>query len=209
VRLAVVILLVVLAVAGVVGYLDWRAGEGGALDGMALADADVVVIGDSVTAQSSIEIDATMPGAEVSVIGLSGLRTDQLRPVIEDNLGGLDRPAVAVVMAGYNDVWQGVERDAPVDELIDVMAGVDCAIWVLIPTKGPWERDRALAFEDRITAAAEAAGVAVETRWRDAVDGLDGFGPDPELVQEDTVHPSEAGRVRVAQVMAAAVANYC
>ena len=209
-RLSILLLVLLLGAMAVVGYLDWRAGDDDpAFDSLALAKADVLVIGDSVTDQSSDQILAAMPDREVTVIGLSGLRTDQLRPVIEDTLGGVDRPPVAVVMAGYNDVWQSTEREAPVDELMAVMAGVDCAVWVLVPTKGPWDHDRALAFDARIREAADAAGVAVDTRWRDSVDGLDGPDPDPDLVQEDMVHPSDAGRIRVAEVMAAAVGDRC
>ncbi|HEV7722752.1 MAG TPA: SGNH/GDSL hydrolase family protein [Iamia sp.] len=208
-RLSVLVLVLVLGAAAVVGYLDWRAGDDSPHLSLALAKADVLVIGDSVTDQSSDQITAAMPDREVTVIGLSGLRTDQLRPVIEDTFRGVNRPSVGVVMAGYNDVWQGTEREAPIDELVAVMAEVDCAVWVLVPTKGPWEHERALAFDARIRAAADAAGVAVDTRWRDAVDRPDGPAPDPDLVQDDDVHPSEAGRLRVAEVMAAAVEDHC
>jgi hypothetical protein len=85
-----------------------------------------------------------------------------------------------VVLAGYNDVWQGRDEEAVVEELVDVMAGVDCAIWVLIPTTGPWDRLRAEELNGRTRAAARAAGVHVETGWQEAVDdGPDGDGPGP------------------------------
>ncbi|QYG93658.1 SGNH/GDSL hydrolase family protein [Iamia sp. SCSIO 61187] len=177
--------------------------------GVAPAQADVVVLGDSVTLQSAQEIVAALGGRAVSVIGLSGYRIDELLPTVEDALGGEDRPAVAVVMAGYNDVWQGVEEDAPVDEVVDLMAGVDCAVWVLIPTEGAWDRERGEAFDARVRETAGAAGVHVATAWRDAVDAGAGDTPAAELVAPDLVHPTVAGRQRIAEVMAAAVERSC
>lgn len=202
------VLLVALAVVSVVGLVGWLAARdtGPSVD-VDLATADVVVIGDSVTDQSHDQIVAAMPGREVQVIGLSGLRTDQLLPVVEDVLGGDDRPAVAVVMAGYNDVWQGAEREAPIRETMAAMAGVACPVWVVVPTAGPWDRDRARAFDERVRDEADDARVAVATEWRDAVDAGDEDGP--ALVTPDGVHPSEAGKQRVAEVMAAAVGRAC
>lgn len=175
--------------------------------------AEVVVVGDSVTQLSQDPILDALAGRDVAVFGRPGFRTDHLVPVLAEAVGAErdadQRPEVAVVMAGYNDVWQGVEEDATVDELVDLMAEVDCAIWVLVPTKGPWERDRAQALERRIRDAAEAAGVAIETGWRDAVDADPGPDPVPDLVVPDGVHPSEAGRERVAAVVADAVAREC
>jgi lysophospholipase L1-like esterase len=209
VRRRLVILVLALAAVALVVFLARRPGDDEVVEGVAPGRAEVVVMGDSVTVQSSEQIVAALPDREVSVIARSGLRTDQLLPMVRETLGGTDRPAVAVVMAGYNDVWQRTEREAPVDELLEAMAGVDCAIWVLVPTKGPWDHDRALAFDARVRAAAEAAGVAVDTAWRDAVDAGDEPDPDPDLVQADEVHPSPAGRSRVAVVMAGAVDEHC
>lgn len=182
---------------------------GGGSAGVAAAQAEVVVIGDSVTLQSTEEIVAAMAGRTVSVIGLSGYRTDELLPTVEDVLGGDDRPAAAVVMAGHNDLWQGLEGEAPVDEVVDLMAGVDCAVWVLIPTKGVWDRERGEDFDARVRETAEEAGVHVATAWRDAVDAGEGDDPVAELVSPDRVHPTVAGRQLLAEVMAAAVEGSC
>ena len=172
----------------------------------AVADAEVVVIGDSVTDASAEEIVAAMADREVEVLGRPGYRTDELLPVAEEALAG-DGPAIAVVMAGYNDVWQGRDREAPVAELVEAVAGADCAVWVLVPTEGPWDRGRARALERRVQEAAEETGVAIETGWRDAVDATE--VPDPGLVVPDGVHPSEAGQRKLAEVMAAAVDRWC
>lgn len=180
----------------------------GVKEGVAPDEASVVVIGDSVVDQSSAEIGAQVGGA-VSVIGVSGYRTDELLPTIRDALGGDHQVDVAVVMAGYNDVWQKTERHAPLEELMAAVAEASCPVWMLVPTKGPWDLDRAEEFDERVRAAAEEAGVAVETGWRDAVDAGAGPEPDPELVSGDQVHPSPAGRAKVGEVVAAAVDRHC
>jgi hypothetical protein len=166
--------------------------------------AEVVVIGDSVTVQSIDAVEAAMADREVALAGWPGLRTDELVPVAEDALAG-EGPPIAVVMAGYNDLWQGRDQDAAVTDLVAAVADADCAIWVLVPTVGPWDRGNAQALERRVVDAAEEAGMAVETAWRDAVDGPDGSG----LVVPDRVHPSEAGKQRIAEVVAAAVDREC
>lgn len=198
--LLLVVSLVAVSLLGLVDWLDDR--DPGA--GVNLSEADVVVIGDSVTDQSKDQLVAAMPGQDVSVIGLSGLRIDELLPVIEDVVGGDDPPAVGVVMAGYNDLWQGREQESSVEAALDAMAGLDCAVWVLVPTTGPWELDRARAFDQRVRDAAEDAGVEVVTEWQEAVDA-----PGDELVTPDGVHPSDAGKERVAAVMAEAVDEIC
>jgi lysophospholipase L1-like esterase len=200
--LLLVVCLLAVALLGLVDWLDDR--DPGA--GIDLSEADVVVIGDSVTDQSKDQIVAAMPGQDVSVIGLSGLRTDELLPVIVDVLGGDDRPAVGVVMAGYNDLWQGRDQESPVEAALEATAGVDCAVWVLVPTTGPWELDRARAFDQRVRDAAEDAGVTVVAEWQGAVDDPDSGS---ELVTPDGVHPSDAGKERVAEVMARAVDEIC
>lgn len=194
---------------GADGDLPAVSAEDGVSEGIDPERADVVVIGDSVTDQSSEEIVAAMGEREVSVIGLSGYRTDELLPTIEDALAPADRPTVAVVMSGYNDLMQRVEEDAPVDEAMGLLSEVDCAIWVAVPTKGLWEQERAEAFDRRVRDAAEDEGVVVETAWRDAVDDTDGPAPSTELASWDKVHPSPAGRQELGRVMADAVDGAC
>jgi lysophospholipase L1-like esterase len=168
----------------------------------------VVVIGDSVTDQSADRIVDAI-GDDTAVLGLAGYRTDELLPVAQDALAGSAPPEVAVVMAGYNDLWQGREDQDTAAEIIDLMAEVDCAVWVLVPTVGPWDRDRARAFDDRVRAAAEAAGVPVEDGWQEAVDESGGAEADDPLVVGDGVHPTDAGQRKVAEVMADAVDREC
>jgi len=68
-------------------------------EGVPPAEADVVVLGDSVTHQSAAPIVAAMGGRAVSVLGLSGYRSDEILPTVADALGTDDPPAVAVALA--------------------------------------------------------------------------------------------------------------
>ncbi len=192
------------------GTLPAIPGDDAQAAGAAPGEARVMVLGDSVTKQSAdwIETDFAAIGP-VSVIGLQGYRTDELLPTARDVFGGDDPPEVAVVMAGYNDVWQHTEVAGAVEEMIDLMAESPCAVWVLVPTAGPWEPERATAYNDRVVAAAEAAGVHVETGWRDAVDDAPGDAPNRDLIGADLVHPAPDGRAEVARVMASSVAANC
>lgn len=191
------------------GTLPAVPGESADHAGVDPADAGVMVLGDSVTRQSSDEIADLLGERDVSVIGLQGYRTDELLPTARDVFGGDSPPPVAVVMAGYNDVWQGNQVAGSVDEMIDLMAASPCAIWLLIPTEGPWDPAVARAFDDAAVAAAEAAGVNVETGWRDVVDDDPGDRPNPGLIGPDQVHPLPDGREQLAEVMATSVARFC
>lgn len=192
------------------GTLPAVPGDRAVVTGVAPADARVMILGDSVTQQSAEFLDPEFADlGPVSVIGLQGYRTDELLPTARDVFGGDDPPEVAVVMAGYNDVWQHTEVEGAVEEMIDLMGESPCAIWVLIPTAGPWEPERATGYNERVVAAAEAAGVHVETAWRDVVDDEPGDAPNRDLVGADLVHPAPAGRAEVARVMAASVAANC
>lgn len=167
------------------------------------------VLGDSVTSLSATEIREALGGEDrVDLAGLFGYRTDSMLETAHRIIGEADPPA-ALVLTGHNDVTQEIDTDDAVVEVMDLLAGVDCGIWLLMPTKGKWDVERALAFNQRAEALAEDRGVEVETAWRDAVDDTDGPQPDPTLITDDLVHPTDAGSARLAEVMADAVRTRC
>lgn len=167
------------------------------------------VLGDSVTSFSASEIREALGGPErVELAGLIGYRTDSMLETAHRIIGRDDPPA-ALVLTGHNDVAQEVDTDEAVVEVMDLLAGVDCGIWMLMPTKGKWDAERAVAFNDRAEELAEERDVVVETAWRDAVDATDGDEPDLELIDTGLVHPTDAGSERLAEVMADAVRTAC
>lgn len=176
-------------------------------------EADILVIGDSVTFQSTGPITTALEArGAVSVIGLPGYRTDELLPTVQDALGR-EPPPVVVMMSGYNELWQKVvdhsEVVAAQEETIDLLSRAGCAVWVQVPTRGAWDEGTAAAFDDRMAALADDAGVHVESGWRDAVDaGPDGVA-DPALISPDEIHPTDAGEAVLGAVVGSAVERYC
>lgn len=181
--------------------------------GAAPHEADVIVLGDSVTYQSTGPITTALEArGAVSVIGLPGYRTDELLPTVQDALGG-EPPPVAVMLSGYNELWQKVvdhsEVVAAQEEAIDLLSRAGCAVWIQVPTRGPWDPERAEAFDDRMADLASDAGVHVESAWRDAVDASTGDDPDPVLISSDRIHPTADGEALLGAVVGAAVERFC
>lgn len=170
----------------------------------------VLVIGDSVTFMSSDAIiEAFDWTSNVNPQGRPGFRTDELVPLARQLVEEED-PNVLVVLTGYNDLIQGVDTSAAVREMMEIAAGVPCAVWVLLPTKATYAPEAARAFNQRvIDLAATRPTVHIATGWRDAVDAQPGPDPDMTLVSEDEIHPNEAGLARLAQVMEEAVSRDC
>lgn len=170
----------------------------------------VLVVGDSVIYQASADLVMTFDWtSNVEVQGRPGFRTHQLVPVALQAVADGDHEFV-VVLTGYNDITQEVDTAAAVADMVEVVATVPCAIWVLLPTKGDYPPEAAIAFNDRVEdLVAERDQVHIETGWRDAADATDGPEPDPRLVSDDGVHPTDEGTAEIAEVIEAAVSRTC
>lgn len=178
--------------------------------GCGLFDRDagerVLIVGDSVTYQSRAELKEEFDWAgELDIKATSGLRTDELLPGAEE--GASHDPSSAVFMPGYNDILQGKVPEAAVPEMMEVAAGIDCAVWLLIPEKGVYSQADAEAFNQRVRKAAEGHdNVHVIADWARLVDRSQKFA----LVKEaDAVHPNDLGRRVVAQAMSESLRREC
>lgn len=192
----------VVAVVGVVAVLRARDPARG---------PQVLVVGDSVTYMSADPVKGAFDWTDnVDVQGRPGYRTDQLVPVALRQIDQVD-PDTLVILTGYNDLTQRVDTSEAVGQLMDISAQESCAVWVLLPTKGKFDTEAAQAFNDRIALLAEGhPNVHLAPGWRDAVDGGDGPEPDPELVSDDRIHPTEPGGTeRLAEVVEEAAHSEC
>lgn len=170
----------------------------------------VEMVGDSVMALASEGIKDRLDWTErVRIEAHPGYRTDQLLPFASEMYADGDPPPIGVVLVGYNDLLQGVDESQAVDEMMLTLTNVECAIWVLLPTKGSYGADAAEAFNARVERLAERAGVHVEPGWRDAVDDTDDDSPDPELISTDGVHPDPAGSAELADVIDGSIQENC
>jgi len=171
----------------------------------------VVVVGDSVTAMSEAQIQATVHRAGgVKVSGHPGYRTDELLPVADPLFHDRPPPEVGVVMSGYNDILHHVDPTEAIVEMMGWLDELDCGIWLLIPTKGVFPADDLTRFNEQVQfVAATTEDVHIETGWRDAVDATDDHVPDRDLVGEDLLHPTEEGSQVIADSMAEAIERWC
>lgn len=164
----------------------------------------VLAVGDSVTAQSAAEIRSAIPGAIVSAF--PGLRAEQLLPALEAQANARSSGTL-LLLVGYNDLAQ--RSGAPQLEAVAAQAArFACPVWLLLPTKAEtafldepiYTPEEARLLNYRIWKLAQAHGIRIEPRWRDAVDA----SPRHTLTGFDGLHPSEAGRAVLAAVEARA-----
>ncbi|NLV55446.1 MAG: SGNH/GDSL hydrolase family protein [Acidimicrobiales bacterium] len=170
----------------------------------------VEIVGDSVTALSAKEIEDRIDWTErLKIEAHPGFRTDQLIQFAEPMFGRGDPPPIGVVLTGYNDLLQGEDTSDAVDEMMLLLSGVECGIWLLLPTKGVYSADDAAAFNERAEELADRADVHIETGWRDAVDDSDGAAPNSVLIGEDHVHPNPEGAEKLGEVIEASLREHC
>ncbi len=171
--------------------------------------AEVAVVGDSVTYLSTAPLEESFPWARrVEVRGRSGFRTDQLVSTADDMVEA--GPAVLVLLTGYNDVLQQADPDAGLRDMVDVARRARCVVWMQIPRKGPYDPNRAEAYNTRLEELTRPVStIHLSPLWRDAVDATDGPDPHPDLVTSDRVHPTDVGSRTLARLMDEAVQDLC
>jgi hypothetical protein len=167
----------------------------------------VLVVGDSVTRLSREEIRMEMGWAgTVDVWAHDGFRTDEL---LATTIDGVDaEPDLAVVMPGYNDILQeNVETDA-LGQMVDTIARVPCAVWMLIPEDDSGYRTELVRrWNERVR---EAVGDHESIHLSSAWDELVSVSADFTYLSEfDAVHPNDRGQQAIAQAMATAADHEC
>jgi lysophospholipase L1-like esterase len=158
-----------------------------------------------VTSQYAYWLMQAHPDWEVVNQGIDGQRSDQIRARFDDDVVA-QRPAVVVIIAGVNDVYQGRGADHVIAELSAMYqrareAGIRVIAGSIIPynTATPDQNARMHEINDWIKSKASTMGVRfVDTRA--AVSSPE--RPDQLTSSPDGLHPDAAGYRRMAEALA-------
>jgi len=161
------------------------------------------------TSQYAYWLMKAHPGWEIINQGINGQRSDQIRARFEEDVVA-KKPAVVVIIAGVNDVYQGRSAQHVKDELAAMYARAHAAgIRVVAGTIVPYntatadQNARMHEINDWIRSQARAdPGVGiVDTRAAVAAPG----NPDLLVSSSDGLHPDAAGYRRMADAIAPAI----
>lgn len=167
----------------------------------------VTLVGDSITDVSREEFGAALGDAyDVEIVGRFGKRTDEVEPEIEAVAAA--NPSAVVINLGTNDVLQEVpteEAAASIDRMVGALDAADCVLIVTInesmEVKGTSFTEGAAALNERIEEIADAHPNAGVLDWNEVIDDNGGNGE----ATWDTYHPSDAGRVALADAYRGAI----
>jgi lysophospholipase L1-like esterase len=161
------------------------------------------------TSQYAYWLMKTHPGWQVVNQGINGERSDEIRRRFETDVIAL-KPAVVVIIAGVNDVYQGRAVQTVKDDLAAMYAranaaGIRIVAGSIIPynTATPEQNARMHEVNDWIRAQAgrELRLIFVDTRAAVAAPGQ----PDRLASSPDGLHPDAAGYRRMADVIGPAI----
>jgi len=161
------------------------------------------------TSQYAHWLMQSRPGWEVLNRGVNGERSDQIRARFERDVIA-PRPAVVVLIAGVNDVYQGRPAAHVIEQLRWMFdrarqAGIRVVAGTIVPynTATPDQNARMREINDWIRLqAASTAGLAVaDTRAAVAAPGK----PDTLSETADQLHPTPAGYRAMAEAIRPAI----
>jgi lysophospholipase L1-like esterase len=161
------------------------------------------------TSQYAYWLMKAHPGWDVINQGINGQRSDQIHARFEDDVVAR-HPAVVVIIAGVNDVYQGRPAQHVKEQLAAMYrraheAGVLVVAGTIIPyNTATLEQNRAMRdINDwiRTQARADSGVIAVDTRAAAASPEH----PDLLLSSPDGLHPDAAGYRRMAEAIATAI----
>ena len=149
------------------------------------------------------------PDWEVINQGINAQRTDQIAARFDDDVIA-KKPAVVVIIAGVNDVYQGREPDAVTSQLAAMYrrahaAGIQVVAGSIIPynTASVVQNTRMHAINDWIRSQqrADPGVIFVDTRAAVAAPR----NPDMLLSSPDGLHPDAAGYRKMAEAIGPAI----
>lgn len=207
--MALVVGLVAVAVVGLIVYLVWpRTPE------------YVLVVGDSVTFMSFEDLrDEFGPDTKLDPVARPGYRSSNLMPFVEDAVAARERSGKelerAVFLVGYNDVWKEEVGQNRLDEMVELSARFDCAVWLTLPVRPAGEPPAVGDFDPELgddwnemiaDLVAEHDNLHLVTTWADAIEGASSAD---EYLDDDGIHPNDAGQELLAKTMHDAVIDSC
>ena len=164
------------------------------------------------TSQYAYWLTQAHPEWDVVNKGVNGERSDQIRARFERDVIDL-RPAIVVVIAGVNDVYQGRPAADVIEHLLWMFtraraAGIRVVAGTIVPynTATPDQNARMRAVNDWIQRQADpAAGIAVaDTRAAVSAPGK----PDTLSETADQLHPTPAGYRAMAAAILPAIEQF-
>lgn len=156
--------------------------------------ADVVVVGDSISALSEDTIDAVVD-TSLDVDAESGATIADQREAVDDAIG--ERPRALVIELGTNDMSERTDQlTGEVTQILDEAASLPCVRWVTVALPG-----EAAGRFNQFLHEQDAARENLElVDWAAIAPGH------PAWFQADNIHPNPSGQLVLAKAIADSIA---
>jgi acyl-CoA thioesterase I len=179
---------------------------GGCAHKTPIASGDIVFLGDSITAGYGLDPGQaypgliTIPSMTMVNLGVSGNTSEDGLQRLRDYFTGGATPRLVVIALGANDILHGVPADQTEANLNATVAECQShgAAVLLCGVKIPFKFDTASIFEH----------VASQNRVPLVPDILMGEAFQPDLMQEDHMHPTADGQKMIAEKLQAALLQH-
>lgn len=174
----------------------------------------VGVVGDSITAYSTPEIQGALGRYQRSVIGIPGIDlpnglSDLVVPL------AISKPDVAVVELGVNSAEHGAwttDKAAYIDKILAVLSGVRCVVWVL-PTSLPvsfYDQFGPGSLQGRVALVYKALQAQVASHPNLHIFNYGTTEQEhPDWYVKDHLHPTDTGKLELAGFISSAIKSAC
>ncbi len=176
------------------------------------------VIGDSVTFLASPAIEDQFDRNHLEIVARPGFTSTALLPLTEEAMATSGDSAHArervAALVGYNDVRVRKVDTPSLRELVDLTSEFECGVWLTLPARpeggtatNPMASSKLVdEWNLRLQAEVERHGnLHLTNAWSQAVNNA----PRGKYLDEDDVHPNEAGRALLARVYREAIDESC
>jgi len=177
-----------------------------------------LVVGDSVTYLSAGQIQQHLGGNNLQFVAKPSYPSSLLLPLVLEAVDTSGSPAakrnVIALLVGYNDVRLRELDTEALPALVRVSSQFRCAVWLALPARpGGADNPNQMVpsslideWNDRLElAAAQYDNVHVAHDWENVVTRA----PADVMLQADLLHPTDAGKRRLADAYEAAIARHC